>query len=292
MIGRTLNFADLADRAHGVVAVHLRHHDVHQHDVDVRRRCRASRSPPGRSRRRSPASCGARARSSCAKMLRMSSSTISTFLPASTASVSWSCSIALPVLRRQARDRPVQEQRGLVEQPLGRPHATRGSACRQSRSRRSCSVAERAVARSRRRPECGELGALPEHLGARLRSRAASCRGPDRAPRSRSACASSGVQRLRRPRARRRMDRAAVRAASTHLRRARSSSAADEQQRRARGRSTSALGVSRTTSSSASRVLTGLLQRRRARPVAERARGRRPRSRSRRPGCGACPGRS
>ena len=36
MIGRSRNLPRLADRAHRVVAVHLRHHDVHQHDVDVR----------------------------------------------------------------------------------------------------------------------------------------------------------------------------------------------------------------------------------------------------------------
>jgi hypothetical protein len=33
--GQRMEGGDLADRAHGVVAVHLRHHDVHQHDVDA-----------------------------------------------------------------------------------------------------------------------------------------------------------------------------------------------------------------------------------------------------------------
>ena len=35
-IGRFLQLRDLADLAHRLDAVHLRHHDVHQHDVDVR----------------------------------------------------------------------------------------------------------------------------------------------------------------------------------------------------------------------------------------------------------------
>ena len=36
MIGREANSAIFANRVHGLIAVHLRHHDVHQHDVEVR----------------------------------------------------------------------------------------------------------------------------------------------------------------------------------------------------------------------------------------------------------------
>ena len=81
MIGRSLNARDLADRAHRVDAVHLRHHDVHQHDVDVRRRP-ASVSIASRpfSADTICMSCSSSTLVS-AKMLRMSSSTISTLLP-------------------------------------------------------------------------------------------------------------------------------------------------------------------------------------------------------------------
>ena len=54
MMGRTLKPLDLPDGADRVVAVHHRHHDVHQHDVDVGRCARARRSPRRRSRRLSP----------------------------------------------------------------------------------------------------------------------------------------------------------------------------------------------------------------------------------------------
>ena len=54
-IGRSLQLGDLADLAHRLDAVHLRHHDVHQHDVDVRLALQRSRSRRGRCRpRRSP----------------------------------------------------------------------------------------------------------------------------------------------------------------------------------------------------------------------------------------------
>ena len=81
MIGRSRNRPDLADRPHRVVAVHVRHHDVHQDDVDVRRLLELlDRLLAGLGRD----DVHAAARSSTlviAKMLRMSSSTISTFLP-------------------------------------------------------------------------------------------------------------------------------------------------------------------------------------------------------------------
>ena len=37
MIGSERNSRNLADGPHGFVAVHLRHHDVHQHQIDIRR---------------------------------------------------------------------------------------------------------------------------------------------------------------------------------------------------------------------------------------------------------------
>ena len=51
MIGRRRNAGLLPDRLDGLVAVHLRHHDVHQRDRDVRRRLeRRDRLAPGRRR--------------------------------------------------------------------------------------------------------------------------------------------------------------------------------------------------------------------------------------------------
>ena len=64
MIGSDWNAGFFADGAHGVVAVHLGHHDVHQDDVDVGRAARAARSPPCRSRRRRPSCPALRGRSS------------------------------------------------------------------------------------------------------------------------------------------------------------------------------------------------------------------------------------
>ena len=86
MIGSVVELSDLADRAHRLVAVHLRHHDVHQHDVDVGRPLQDLDAVAARSRRTAPSSRGARARWSarrcCARRRRRSS----TFLPASTGS--------------------------------------------------------------------------------------------------------------------------------------------------------------------------------------------------------------
>ena len=49
---------------HRLVAVHLRHHDVHQHDAEIRRATRSARSPAGRWWRSPPPSRGSRAPSS------------------------------------------------------------------------------------------------------------------------------------------------------------------------------------------------------------------------------------
>ena len=92
MIGSASKLGRLADRAHRLVAVHLRHHDVHQDDVDVRVPLRAASSPRGRSRRRRPPCRAPRARWSarrcCARRRRRSAPSC----PSKTASALWSCS--------------------------------------------------------------------------------------------------------------------------------------------------------------------------------------------------------
>ena len=99
MIGSFCQLGPLADLAHRGEAVHLRHHDVHQHQVDrgrrLRRRCaRARRAPRGRCARSRPwRPCGSSTLDS-AKMLRTSSSTTRMRRPSSAASRSRaSCSI-------------------------------------------------------------------------------------------------------------------------------------------------------------------------------------------------------
>ena len=83
-IGRSLTRRNLARLAHRVDAVHLRHHDVHQHDVDaaaVSQHDAIASRPLSAEMTFMPCSSSTVA---SAKMLRMSSSTISTFFPAST----------------------------------------------------------------------------------------------------------------------------------------------------------------------------------------------------------------
>ena len=80
MIGRRRNAGSLADHPHRLVAVHLRHHDVHQHDRDVGRRLEHLDRLAAGARRSAPPCRAARARCVSAKMLRTSSSTTSTLL--------------------------------------------------------------------------------------------------------------------------------------------------------------------------------------------------------------------
>ena len=65
-----------------------------------------------------------------AKMLRTSSSTTSTFLPASASSRLVQALEHALLGRRQVGDHAVQEERGLVEQALGRLHALEHDALR------------------------------------------------------------------------------------------------------------------------------------------------------------------
>ena len=147
MIGRSLQLRRACGSRASCHAVHLRHHDVHQHDVDRRVAPAAGGSPRGRCRpRRSP--CRApRARSTSAKMLRMSSSTISTFLPSSDSAVAVQVLERLPLGVRQLAERAVQ---GEVD---GVDAAARASAPRAARTRRrgAASATARRRRRSRRR---------------------------------------------------------------------------------------------------------------------------------------------
>ena len=65
-----------------------------------------------------------------AKMLRESSSTRSTVRPTRSSSELLSCSSMLLLLGRQVGDDAMQEQRRLIEQPLGRLHALDHNAAR------------------------------------------------------------------------------------------------------------------------------------------------------------------
>ena len=105
MIGSVLELGIAADRAHRLVAVHLRHHDVHQHDVDVRACLRAARSPSlpvlgGRA----PASRAARARWSSRRCCGCRRRRSAPCLPGEHASRSWSCSSDRAASARAARD--------------------------------------------------------------------------------------------------------------------------------------------------------------------------------------------
>ena len=105
---------------HRLVAVHLRHHDVHQHD---RRRPAWSRAAAIASRPVLAVSTFMPRRSSTllsAKMLRTSSSTTSTDLADQVLVGAVQPLEHVLLLRRQVGDHAVQEQRRLVEQPLGR----------------------------------------------------------------------------------------------------------------------------------------------------------------------------
>ena len=57
MIGRLRNCGNAANRAGRLIAVHIRHHDVHQHQIDIRILFAASRCRPSRFRRGAPLAC-------------------------------------------------------------------------------------------------------------------------------------------------------------------------------------------------------------------------------------------
>ena len=111
--------AFLTDRAHRLVAVHLRHHDVHQNDRHVVLRFeRGDRLVTGPRRENlHPASLQNAALN--AKMFRMSSSTTRTVFPTRSSSERLSRS-SIFCFSGKIGEHAVQEQRGLVEQPLGR----------------------------------------------------------------------------------------------------------------------------------------------------------------------------
>ena len=80
MMGRDLKSVESPDGADGLVAVHDRHHDVHQDDVDLPGRCSVAMASEPLSAIRTVAWPRSR-RAVRANMLRKSSSTTRTFVP-------------------------------------------------------------------------------------------------------------------------------------------------------------------------------------------------------------------
>ena len=120
-IGRFLSSRHLADLPHRLHAVHLRHHDVHQHDVDVRLGLQDARSRRGRCRPTTiTMSCSSRTRRQGEDVAHVV--VHDQHLLAGQRRWSDWCrsSSSLPLRLGQLGERPVQEERGLVEQPLRR----------------------------------------------------------------------------------------------------------------------------------------------------------------------------
>ena len=121
MIGRSLQLRDLANLAHRLDAVHLRHHDVHQHDVDRRVVAAAIGSRRGRCRPRSISM-------SCSSSTRRQGEDVAHVVVDDQHLLAGQDAVGLDAGRSSAWRSPsgsspptVQEQSdGMVQQPLGR----------------------------------------------------------------------------------------------------------------------------------------------------------------------------
>ena len=129
-----------------------------------------------------------------AKMLRTSSSTTSTFLPTRSSSERCSRSSICLLLGRQVGDHAVQEERGLVEQPLGRLDALDHDAARERVQPRVLLGRELLAGEDDDR----QVAAASRRRGCARAPRSPTCRAAaGRAPRSRTRALAQRVERLR-----------------------------------------------------------------------------------------------
>ncbi len=119
MIGRRRNAGLLADHLHRLIAVHLRHHDVHQHDREVRRRFderdRLAAGRRGQHLHAAPFEHAAQREDVARVVVDQQHRPADQVLVGAVQPLDH----ALLVVR-QVGDDAVQEQRGFVEQPLRR----------------------------------------------------------------------------------------------------------------------------------------------------------------------------
>ena len=157
----------LAQLAHGLHAVHLRHHDVHQHHVDVRVVLhQLDRVAPVLGGDAPP--CPALpARVASAKMLRTSSSTISTFLPARMREASLAAlDRAALLLRHRRRCRGAAGRRSRRSGSPANPRCARSSPAGRIPMRgRAAARASDAAAPAAAAPRCAHRCIRPGRCG-------------------------------------------------------------------------------------------------------------------------------